>query len=65
MKKQILMVVTAVAMFGAVVSGAFSKDNQTATTVRATAASTQPNATDKLLAKLNSSPASVPLARPL
>jgi hypothetical protein len=65
MKKFILMAVTAVALCGAAVSGAFSKDTQSAASVRVETAQSKASATDKLLAKLNNSPASVPLARPL
>jgi len=65
MKKQILMAVGVAAMLGAAVSGAFSKDNQSAAIVRAEAAQPKTTAADKLLARLNTSPASVPLARPL
>jgi len=63
--KRIFVAFSALIMLGAVVSGALSKDNQSATTVRAEATQAKVIATDKLLAKLNSSPASVPLARPL
>jgi hypothetical protein len=65
MKKQVLMAVGVAAMLGAAVSGAFSKDNQSAATVRAEAVQPKATAADKLLARLNASPASVPLARPL
>jgi len=65
MKKQIIMAASVVAMLGAAVSGAFSKDSQSAATVRVEAAQPKATAADKLLARLNASPASVPLARPL